>query len=121
MVKRKDIIDDIHPKSLLVPNTVVQSFDNKEEFQYYLKNNPHPNYSTLQFFKNVEQYDVDEKQVELIRNTVRNNLIKRGIITGTIYEGYKYDVGGEIIDYAELATGNPKCFRTPIRMYDKWF
>ncbi len=121
MVKRKNILSDIHPSSLLIPNTVVQTFDNKEDFQYYLKNNKHKSHDTTRFFKNVQKYKVDEKKVEAIRNTVRNNLIKRGIITGTVYEGYKYDIEGEIIDYGELATGNPRCFRKPIKKYDKWF
>lgn len=118
----QNVIKDIHPKSLLhTTNTVVQEFNNKEEFNYYLENNPNSKYDTTQFFNNIKKYKIDEKRVKEIRNTVRNNLIKRGIITGTIYEGYKYDVEGEIIDYSELASGNPKFYRTPIKKYDKYF
>ena len=122
MTTRRDIISDLHPKSLLYKNnTVVKEFDSREDLMEYLKANPNDQYDLTQFFKNTKEYKVDIDKVEEVRNTVRNNLIKRGIITGTIYEGYKYDIEGEIVDYAELAVGNPKCMMKPIKKYDKYF
>ncbi len=122
MIKRKDIMSDIHPKSLLyMDNTVIQEFDSRDDLIEYLKENRHPKYDIANFLKNVKYYEIEEKKVDEIRNNVRNNLIKRGIINGTIYEGYKYDFEGEIIDYAELSTGNPKCMMKPIKKYDKYF
>ena len=122
MVVRRDIIQDIHPKSLLYKsNTIVQEFDNKEELMEFLKKNEIEKYDLSQFRENIKHYHVDKETTELITNNVRNNLIKRGIVTGTIYEGYKYDVEGDIIDYAELATGNPQCMMKPIKKYDKYF
>ena len=122
MTKKKDILRDIHPKSLLYRNnTHVHEFNGKEDLLEYLKANPNSTYDLSKFMKNVKYYELEEKMVERVTNNVRNNLIKRGIVTGTIYEGYKYDIEGEIVDYAELSTGNPKCMLKPIKKYDKYF
>ena len=122
MTKKKDIVRDIHPKSLLYRNnTVVEEFDNREDLIEYLKANPSTKYDTSKFFENIKNYELDEKSTSLVINNIRNNLIKRGIVTGTIYEGYKYDIEGDIIDYAELATGNPACMMKPVKKYDKYF
>ncbi len=122
MTKKRDIIQDIHPKTLLYKNnTVVQEFNNREDLLEYLKANPNSSQDTTKFFENTKEYKLDKEATDLVVNTVRNNLIKRGIVTGTIYEGYKYDVEGDTIDYAELATGNPACMMKPIKKYDKYF
>ena len=116
---------DIHPKDLLLKNnTRVMSFDNKYDVLEFLKkNDPVKNSEehTEIFYGNISSYIPDTDKVEKIKAEVLNNLIKRGIITGTIYEGYKYQIEGEIVDYAQLATGNPMCMMTPIKKYDKWF
>lgn len=116
-------MNDIHPKSLLPSKAIVQEFDNRHDFIAYLDKQSKPDYADkVKIFKdNVKSIEIDPKHVETIANNVRNNLIKRGIISGTIYEGYKYDVDGDIIDYAELATGNPRCMMKPIKKYDKFF
>ncbi len=122
MIKRKDIMSEIHPKSLLYKNnTQVMEFDSKNDLLEYLKANPHHKHDLTQFMSNVKYYELDSKMVDRVTNNVRNNLIKRGIVTGTIYEGYKYDIDGDIVDYAELSTGNPKCMMKPIKKYDKYF
>ena len=122
MMRTKDVIRDLHPKSLLYKdNTVIEEFDSKEDLLEYLKANPHSEHDLTQFMNNVKYYEIDEETVELVTNNVRNNLIKRGIVSGTVYEGYKYDIEGEIVDYAELSTGNPKCMMKPIKKYDKYF
>ena len=121
----KDLIHDIHPSNLLYqPKTEVQAFDNVHEFQLFLQKAPQKEYNSKNklFLKEVAHgTKVSEAKVKLIRNEVRNNLIKRGIITGAIYEGYKYDVEGEIVDHAKLAAGLPDCMLKPIKKYDKWF
>ncbi len=125
MTKRENIIQDIHPKDLLHSESCnVMNFDNKFDLLEFLKKNEPIKESIVHtdtFYKDLESYTPNTELVEKIRNEVLNNLIKRGIITGTIYEGYKYAVEGEIIDYAQLATGNPNCMMTPIKKYDKWF
>ena len=118
-------ITDIHPKELLnSKNCRVMTFDNKYDVLEFLKKNKPISNSvsyTEEFNTNLKEYKPNDELVEQIRTEVLNNLIKRGIITGTVYEGFKYCMDGEIIDYAALATGNPNCMMTPIKKYDKWF
>jgi len=122
MTRTEDIIRDIHPTDLLhEEDTVVEEFDSKEDFIEYIRQHPREEFDLDIFFENIKNPNIDKEHVEQVRNTVRNNLIKRGIITGVIYEGYKYDIEGDIVDYAELATGNPKCMLKPVKKYDKYF
>ena len=121
-MRTSKVLTDLHPKSLLYRDgATIEEFDSREDLMEYLKAHPRAEYNLDKFFSNVKNYEVDERKVEEIRNTVRNNLLKRGIITGSVYEGYKYDIEGEIVDYAELSTGNPKCMMTPVKKYDKYF
>ena len=69
--------------------------------------------------KEKSQYDAQE--YETIRDLVRQNLHKRGLITDEIYDRYKYNVEGVIVDIAELATGNPECALTPAYNYKNHF
>jgi len=125
MIKRIDIIDKLHPKALLpFSKTHVIEFDNKFDLLGFLKK--HSSTSNLNdymktFYKNLENYEPNHELVTKIKNQVLNNLLKRGIITGAIYEGFTYEVEGEIIDHAMLASGNPACMMKPVKIYDKYF
>jgi len=59
-----------------------------------------------------------EKQ-ESIRNLVRSNLHKRGLITEEIYEAFKYATEGTQvgIDVGKYAAGEPDCVITPTKKY----
>lgn len=63
----------------------------------------------------------DKQQVENIRDLVRQNLLKRGLITDDIYERYKSSVEGVVIDIGELAAGNSECCLTPKYNYKAHF
>lgn len=123
MERKRDIINDIHPKDLLhSKDTVVETYDNKFDFIKELVEEGEHAEDVKEFNKQIKNgVDIKEAEIDLIRNTVRNNLIKRGIITGTVYEGWKYDVDGIIVDYAELAAGNSECMMKPVKKYDKYF
>ena len=117
---------DIHPQSLLVDNskTRVMTFDNKFDLLSFLKKQTPIKNSveyTKTFMENLKEYKQDTELVDKIKKEVLNNLIKRGIVTGAVYEGYKYSINGDIIDYAALASGDPVCMMEPIKKYDKWF
>jgi hypothetical protein len=122
---RKNVINKIHPEAFKISSRLnVIEFDNKFDVLEFLKNNPAIDRSiehTRIFNDNLQNYTPDNDQVEKIKNEVLNNLVKRGIITGTVYEGFKYHVDGEIIDHAALAAGDPNCMKTPIKKYDKHF
>jgi hypothetical protein len=68
-----------------------------------------------------EQCLFSKEEVELVRNQVRFNLLKRGLITKEVYDRYKYNVDGLIVDIGELNTGNPECVLTPAHSYVNYF
>ena len=122
-MKITNILRDLYPKSMKFNNKVqIQEFDNRFQFLYTMSTKGDYGDKVSSFLEKVKNGStVDTSKVEEIRNTVRNNLIKRGIISGSVYEGFKYDVEGLIIDYAELASGNPECMLKPLKKYDKYF
>lgn len=67
--------------------------------------------------------DLKTKDAEKIRNKVRQNLYKRGLITEETYEEYKYSVDGTVVGYdvAKYAAGEPDCVITPARHYIDYF
>lgn len=64
---------------------------------------------------------MSEGDYQIIKNRVKNNLHKRGLIADTLYESYKYDVEGEFMDVAKLAEGDPACFLVPNESYTNHF
>ena len=117
------VLSDLHPKSLkFTDKLLIHEYNNRQEFNFHLKEEGEYKNSVIDFRNKLKNgCAVPAKKIEKIRNTVRNNLIKRGIISGTVYEGFKYDVDGIIVDYAELASGNPECMLKPLKKYDKYF
>ena len=63
------------------------------------------------------------KKAAEIRNLVRSNLHKRGLITEEVYEAFKYDVEGTQVgvDVGKYAAGEPDCILTPVRQYIDYF
>lgn len=58
---------------------------------------------------------------QVILNRVKNNLLKRGLISEHIYESYKYDVEGDIVDVGKLIGGDPQCCLVPNYSYTNHF
>jgi len=58
-----------------------------------------------------------------IRNLVRSNLHKRGLITEEVYEAYQYSVDGTNVgvDVGKYAAGEPDCVITPSKEYVDFF
>jgi len=58
-----------------------------------------------------------------IRNLVRSNLLKRGLITEEVYENYRYTVDGTSVgvDVSKFANGEPDCVITPAVQYVDFF
>lgn len=125
MIKLDNKIRDIHPESLLPKKKCkVIEFDNKHDLLVFLEKHEAIKDSidhTKDFYSALHSYKPNEELVKKIKHDVLNNLLKRGIITGSIYEGFKYEKEGEIIDYAKLASGDPMCMMVPIKKYDKYF
>ena len=64
-----------------------------------------------------------EQDYMTIRNLVRSNLHKQGLITEDVYENYRYTVDGIIVDYdmGKYAAGEPECVITPSVQYVDFF
>ena len=64
-----------------------------------------------------------KEEQESIRNLVRSNLHKRGLITEEVYENFRYATEGTQvgIDIGKYAAGEPDCVITPSRQYVDFF
>lgn len=62
-----------------------------------------------------------EGDYQLIKNRVKSNLIKKGLISENCYENYTYDVQGEIWDVAKVIAEDPACFLVPSQKYTSFF
>lgn len=62
-----------------------------------------------------------EEDYEVIKNKVKNNLLKRGLISENVYESYKYDIEGDIVDVAKVVARDPQCFLVPNTTYKNYF
>lgn len=58
---------------------------------------------------------------EIILNRVKANLLKKGLIADSVYESYKYDVEGDIIDVAKVIAQDPMCCLVPNETYTNYF
>jgi hypothetical protein len=69
------------------------------------------------------QSDFPQQEQELIRNRVRANLLKRGLITQEIYENFQYSTDGTQVgvDVGKYAAGEPDCVMTPAKEYVDFF
>lgn len=67
--------------------------------------------------------DFPKEEQVLIRDKVRQNLHKRGLITEEVYEEYKYATEGTQVgvDPAKYAAGEPDCVITPTHQYVDYF
>ena len=64
---------------------------------------------------------IDNKEYEVIKNRVKQTLVKRGLISDTIYESYKYDIEGDIVDVAKVIAEDPMCCLVPANSYKEHF
>lgn len=67
--------------------------------------------------------DFPKTEQELIRDEVRNNLHKRGLITEEVYENFRYTNDGTCVDFdmGKYANGEPDCVMSPSRQYIDFF
>jgi hypothetical protein len=67
--------------------------------------------------------DFPEEEQMSIRNLVRSNLHKRGLITEEVYEAYRYTVDGTQVgvDVGKYAGGEPDCVISPAKQYVDFF
>lgn len=64
---------------------------------------------------------ITEDDYQIIKNRVKQSLLKRGLITESVYESYHYDVEGELWDVAKVIAEDPACFMVPTEKYISYF
>lgn len=64
---------------------------------------------------------MSEGDYQIIKNRVKENLLKRGLISDANYESYHYDVEGEIWDVSKVIAEDPACFLVPSKKYTSFF
>lgn len=70
-----------------------------------------------------KESNFSKEQQKTIRNTVRSNLFKRGLITHEVYENFRYSTDGTqvSVDVGKYAAGEPDCVITPAKEYIDFF
>lgn len=105
-------------------------FDNLDQFVYVVSklkqrsdNNCSISYADALRKLIRKESDFPKSKQESIRNLVRNNLLKRGLITEEVYENFRYTTDGTAVgvDVGKYAAGEPDCVLTPARQYVDFF
>lgn len=135
---RQNILRDIYPSSWLKQikersddEIDVVEFRNLQHFKTYIKEmKSNPNGSS---HKQPVSYDtaisdlvkgvpvINTAEFPTIKDEVRRVLHKRGLLSEDVYEGFKYDIQGDIIDIAKYVSGDPECMLVPKKSYKNFF
>ncbi|MFA7029625.1 MAG: hypothetical protein WC179_05080 [Candidatus Cloacimonadaceae bacterium] len=123
---------DIHPKEwkdILDPkDTITYQYRNLLHFKSHVKTltQKQDNNCDISYIKALKELLTDtptikEDEYQLIKNRVKQALLKRGLISENIYESYHYDVEGELCDVAKVIAEDPACFLVPTEKYTAYF
>ncbi len=122
----------IHPKEwmdiLNSTHTSVYQYRNLQHFKHHVKSLTQLNDTKCGVsYKNALKDllrgtpQITESDYQTIKNTVRQNLLKRGLISESIYESYRYDIEGEIWDVSKVIAEDPACFLVANESYKNYF
>lgn len=121
---------DIHPKEFRFNSNIdIFQFRNALHYKnYMLKLEPASHKQSIKHgwekARNKlakSSYEHNEREFQNIKNNIRNVLQKRGLISENIYESYKYDIDGEVVDVSKVIEGNPECMLKPAVSYTNYF
>ena len=125
-------LSDLYPKEwqseMNMDNTLVAEYPNLQYFKHHVKTLTQKedmktgvSYSDALSDLLLEKGTMSDGDYQIIKNRVKNNLVKRGLISETIYESYKYDVEGDIVDVAKVIAEDPACCLVPNASYKNYF
>jgi len=123
---------DIYPKEwenvFDISNTYVAEYRNLQHFKYHVAGltQEQDDYCNITYIDAVDELrqgvsTMSKGDYEIIKNRVKANLLKRGLIADTVYESYKYDVEGDIVDVAKVIAQDPCCCLVPNESYTNYF
>lgn len=123
---------DLFPKSwnsfILNGKTDLHIYPNLESFKYHVKtltqeSDDNCNIAYKDALKELltNQSTLSKGDYQIIKNRVKNNLLKRGLISDTVYESYKYDIDGVMVDVNKVIERDPQCFLKPNASYKEYF
>ena len=125
-------LKDIHPKEwandIDLKNTTIHEYRNLQHFKYHVaslvqRRDDKCGISYKGALKELQQgtATMSKGDYQIIKNRVKQNLLKRGLISDTIYESYKYSVTGDIWDIAKVIAEDPMCCLVPNETYINHF
>lgn len=125
-------LSDIHPKEwmdILKPkDTLIYQYRNLLHFKSHVKTltQKEDDKCGIPYIEALKQLlndtpTITEGEYQIIKNRVKQSLLKRGLITESVYESYHYDVEGELWDVAKVIAEDPACFLVPTEKYVSYF
>lgn len=125
-------LSDIYPSSWLdkldLPNTYIAEYPSLAYFKHHVKTLKQKNdmKTGISYAEAVDallrnKATMSFGDYQIIKNSVRNNLLKRGLISENIYESYRYEVEGHLVDVAKVIAEDPACFLVPNHTYTNYF
>jgi hypothetical protein len=125
-------LPDIHPRSWLTKlnptDTVIFNYRNLLHFKSHVKTLTQKDPSSCGIIYDTALKElltdtptISEGEYEIIKNRVKQSLLKRGLISESVYESYHYDVEGELWDVAKVIAEDPACFLVPTEKYISYF
>ncbi len=123
---------DYHPaewkKTLDMSNTSVYQYRNLQHFKHHVSTitQKESNKCGILYENALSDLLTNKSTMsagdyEIILNRVKATLLKKGLISDSIYESYKYDVEGDIWDVAKVIAQDPMCCLVPNETYTNYF
>ena len=124
---------DIHPsewKATMHPdNTTVFQYRNLQHFKNHVSKISQRENTKCGVAYNIALSEmlagkptIQSGDYEIVKQQVKEKLVKRGLISDSIYESYEYTVDGEgVVDVGLYLEGNPECILTPKYSYTNYF
>ena len=112
-VSNDNILFDSLDQFVFIASKLTQKEDNKCDISY------------AEALKKLvrKESDFPESEQSSVRNLVRNNLFKRGLITEEVYENFRYATDGTQVgvDVGKYAAGESDCVIVPSKQYIDFF
>ena len=125
-------LSDIYPSTwrdkLDLPNTHIAEYKNLAMFKHHVKTlkQKKDNKTGITYTKALDELlrntaTMSNGDYQIIKNRVKNNLLKKGLISEHIYESYRYEVEGDLVDVAKVIAEDPACCLVPNYTYTNYF